>query len=270
VIGSFADIWEQELLGRSRMVITIAAGHDAALPRSVRNEGRYALLQNWADIDKLPVLDSSNDWSRRFGLDKTRNVVYSGTLGMKHNLKVFSAMAAAFKHLPDVRIVVVSNGRAADRVRREAARDGLDNLIVLPFQPDSDVAKVLASAAVLVASLEPSAGGFCVPSKVLSYLCAGRPIVIALDSQNQAAQMIQSAGAGAVVPPGNTPAFVAAVAEALQYPERSTQQGLAARAYAVRLFDLDAIAAQFSQILRMAVAGLPGARLSPSLGTSQA
>jgi colanic acid biosynthesis glycosyl transferase WcaI len=268
VVGSFADIWEQEVLDRSRMVITIAAGHEAALPQTVRSEGRYALLENWANIDELPVFDVCNDWSRRLGLDRTRNVIYSGTLGMKHDLRIFRTMAAAFRRLSDVRIVVVSSGQAADQVRQEAATDRLSNLIVLPFQPNLDVAKVLASATVLVASLDPSAGSFCVPSKVLSYLCAGRPIVVALDNRNPVAHMVQMAGAGVVVPPGDTAAFVAAVASALRNTDLSIQQGRAARAYAERLFDLDAVAAKFIQILSGVVAELPAASLSPSLGTS--
>jgi glycosyltransferase involved in cell wall biosynthesis len=266
VAGSLADIWEQEVLERSRMVITIAAGHDAALPRTVRREGRYALLENWANIEELPVLDPSNDWSRRFGLDTTRNIVYSGTLGMKHDLGIFREMAAAFRRFPDVRIVVVSCGQAADRVREDALRGELNNLLVLPFQPNADVAKVLASAAVLVASLAPSAGSFCVPSKVLAYLCAGRPIVIALDHQNPAARMVERAGAGVVVKPGDTAAFVAAVAGELDNRERCTREGRAARAYAERAFDLDTNASQFLQILNRAVAGLPAAHLAPSLG----
>jgi glycosyltransferase involved in cell wall biosynthesis len=267
IVGSFADIWEQEVLERSRMVITIAAGHDAALPQTVRSQGRHALLENWANIDELPVLDRSNDWSRRFGLDKTRNVLYAGTLGMKHDLKIFGRMAAAFNHIPDVRIVVVSSGQAADQVRQEAARDGLSNLIVLPFQPNPDVAKVLASAAVLVASLDPSAGGFCVPSKVLSYLCAGRTMVIALD-EGPVARMVRTCGAGVVVRPGDTPAFVEAVADALQNPDRSMLQGRAARVYAEQLFDLDTVATKFLRILNRAVADLPEAHLSPSPGNS--
>jgi colanic acid biosynthesis glycosyl transferase WcaI len=268
VIGSFADLWEQEVLERSRMVITIAPGHDAALPQTVRRQGRYALLENWANIDELPVLDTSNDWSRRFGLDRTKNVVYAGTLGMKHDLRIFGTMAAAFKHLSDVRVVVVSSGQAANQVREEAASAGLSNLIVLPFQPNADVAKLLASAAVLVASLDPSAGGFCVPSKVLAYLCAGRTMVIALDERNPAARMVRTSGAGAVIRPGDTRAFVEAVADALRNPDRSIQQGRAARRYAEQLFDLDTIAAKFLQILSRAVADLPAAHLFPSLGTS--
>jgi glycosyltransferase involved in cell wall biosynthesis len=252
VAGSFADILEQQILERSRLVITIAAEHEHVLPAAVRYEHRCAVLENWANIDELPVLEPDNQWSRRFGLHLTRNIVYSGTLGMKHDLGSFVKLAHAFKDLADVRVVIVSSGQAADLVARQASREGLANLLVLPFQPNREVPQVLASASVLIASLDPSAGGFCIPSKVLSYLCAGRPIVIALDERNPAARMVREAGAGAVVKPGDSQALIDAVADSLFYSERRRQQGAAARLYAERVFDLNDIASRFLQILKRA------------------
>jgi len=255
VAGSLADVWEQELLMRSQRVITIAQGHEAALPVSVRKEDRYDLLENWANIDELPALDPANDWSRRHGLDRTRNIVYSGTLGVKHDLEIFPKMATAFRHWADVRIVVVSSGQAADQVQGEAMRRKLTNLIVLPFQAYADVPKVLASAAILTVSFDASAGSFCVPSKVLSYLCAGRPIVMAIEERNPAAGTVRAAGAGVVVRPGDAGAFLGAITELLENPERGSAMGAAARAYAERSFDLDGIAARFLRILDRAGVG---------------
>ncbi len=86
--------------------------------------------------------------------------------------------------------MIVSSGHAAEALRSLALEKGLTNLLVLPFQPYADVPKVLASATVLIAPLDTSAGTFCVPSKVLSYFCAGRPTVIAIDQHNPVATTI--------------------------------------------------------------------------------
>ena len=101
----------------------------------------------------------------------------------------------------------------------------LSNLVVLPFQPQVDVPKVLSSAAVLVAPLDASAGRFCVPSKVLAYLCARRPIVLAIDSGNLAAEIVLRAGAGAVVPSGDTARFIDAITRFIDDAGASEQAG---------------------------------------------
>ncbi len=252
VVGGLADIWEEEILERSRMVITIAVGHEAALPLAIRRERRHAILENWANIQEFPPLHVQNDWSQRVGIDDTRNIIYSGTLGFKHDLAMFTKLAVALQNRPDIRIVIVSSGEAAKHVEKQAIDKGLKNLMVLPFQPYEDVPKVLASAALLIAPLDPSAGSFCVPSKILSYLCAGRPTVLAIDGSNPAARMIAAADAGAVVPPGNTEAFISAVTSLLDNPQRALHQGRSARAYAEKAFCLDNIVARFLKILENA------------------
>jgi glycosyltransferase involved in cell wall biosynthesis len=248
-LGAFAELWEHQMLEESRMVITIAPGHESELPEKVRNEGRYELLENWANIEDFPPLPAANEWSERHGLDRTRNVLYSGTLGLKHDLNVFLSLAASFHSKPDVRVVVVSSGQAATKLKEEAVVRGLSNLVVLPFQPQAEVSRVLSSAAVLIAPLDASAGKFCVPSKVLSYLCAGRPIVLAIDATNLAAEKVLRAGAGAVVPPGDTMGFLNAVTRLLDDELLCDQVGRRARAFAEQEFASEHIMQRFLNIL---------------------
>lgn len=249
VLGFVACKWEKAILAKSRMVITIAEGHTRELPGAVRQRCSYALLENWANIEEFPQFPPSNDWSVRHDLDKTLNVVYSGTLGLKHDLSTFISLASSFRDRSDVRIVVVSSGHAAEGLRNRADAEGLSNLLVLPFQPYKDVPKVLGSAAVLIAPLEASAGTFCIPSKVLSYFCAGRPTVIAIDPGNPAATTILRIGAGRVVSPGDPQAFVDSVAGFLNDPQARAEAGRSARTYAEQTFGLETIVGKFLKIV---------------------
>jgi glycosyltransferase involved in cell wall biosynthesis len=247
--GWFAKNLELTFLKRSDHVITIARAHESFLPSAVRKAERFTTLENWANIEDIPELPRNNEWAVAAGLDRTRNILYSGTLGFKHDLGAFLSLASAFAGEPDVRIVVVSSGAAADHIRSEALRANLGNLMVLPFQPYECLPGVLAAADVLVAPLDPSAGSFCVPSKVLSYLCAGRPSVLAIDGSNPAAQMLAAAGAGITVRPGDAAGFVYAVKGLMEDPALQRRLGRAARRYAESAFGLENISARFLRIL---------------------
>ncbi len=249
-LGSFAYVWEQHMIERSRMVITIARDHERELPAAVRREKRFALLENWADIEDIPVCPPANDWAAHHKLDKTVNIVYSGTLGLKHDLNTFLKLATAFRDRADVRIVVVSSGQAAEKLRDKSSTNALTNLVVLPFQDYADFSEVLGSASVLIAPLDGSAGAFCVPSKVLAYLCAGRPTVLAINPDNPAATAIEQAQAGFVVKPGEADAFVSAVTRLLDDSNLRTAMGQSARRYAERTFGLDFVIHKFLDILR--------------------
>lgn len=249
VLGAFAYFWEQDILARSRMVITIADDHARELPISVRTQHRHELLENWADIENFPQFPPYNDWSVRHQLHETKNVLYSGTLGLKHDLGLFLHLAENLRTREDIRVVVVSDGQAADSLKAQAAARSLSNLVVLPFQPYQDVPKMLASAAVLIAPLDTSAGAFCVPSKILSYFCAGRATVIAISESNPAAVTIRKLAAGSVVPPGDSAAFLKAVRMLLDDERARREAGMAARRYAEESFALKNVTQKFLTIL---------------------
>jgi glycosyltransferase involved in cell wall biosynthesis len=109
---------------------------------------------------------------------------------------------------------------------------------------------VLSSADAVVALLEPDAARFSVPSKVLSYLAAGRPIIALIPERNPAAVDVQAAG-GCVAEPTTEGARRAAewLAAVTRDPEGLIVLGKRARALAEERFDIDRIGAEFDEIL---------------------
>ncbi len=89
---------------------------------------------------------------------------------------------------------VVSEGEAADDLRRLAAERPDLPMVIHPFQPAELLSDTLGSADVLVGLLEPEATTFSIPSKVLTYMAAGRPIVGLMPTDNPAAADIAACG----------------------------------------------------------------------------
>ncbi len=114
--------------------------------------------------------------------------------------------------------------------------------------------------------LEQDAAAFSVPSKVLSYLCAGKPILAAIPSANLASRIIRSAGAGKVVEPSQPDQFAAAGLEMMRATAQEQRAwGDAARSHAEQNFDLDRIADRFLTILNSAVGKAKAAYQAPLL-----
>ena len=68
-------------------------------------------IENWAPVDELPARPRENEWARRHGLDGKPVLLYSGTLGLKHDPGLLHRLAEA---LPEVAVVVASEGLGAD------------------------------------------------------------------------------------------------------------------------------------------------------------
>ena len=112
---------------------------------------------------------------------------------------------------------------------------------------------MLGSGDVLLVLLEPDAGVFSVPSKVLTYHCAGRAILGAIPGENLAARTIEANAAGVVVEPGDSDGFVAAARRLIDDPARRIAMGSSARRAAEETFDIDTITDEFVEVLEAAL-----------------
>lgn len=249
LVGHHYRRLEGRLLRRSDAVVAITDDFRPMLDRLGVPSACVHVLENWAPIADVPVRSQANAWSRNHGLAGETVLLYTGTLGMKHNPALLVALAEAMRDRPDVHVVVTSQGAGAEFLQREATARGLERLRVLGFQPFDAMPDVLGSAAVLLAVLEPDAGVFSVPSKVLTYLCAARPVVLAVPEANLAARIVRREGAGLTVDPDDVDAFVTAVRSVLAAPDGGAAMGQAARAYAEHTFPIASIADQFESLL---------------------
>lgn len=249
-IGSWYRHLDRRQFQRSSKIIAITDDFTPILSREFGvDPSRVAVIPNWALIEELPTLPKDNPWSRRHGLHDKFVFLYSGTIGMKHNPALLLELARRHADNCAVRVVMVSEGIGADWLRKEAATANLANLAILPYQPFPELPAVLASGDVLVGILEEEAGTFSVPSKTLSYLCAGRPLLLAMPRDNLAARITRDHQAGLTVAPGDLDGFLNAAAklhasEALRY-----QLAANARAYAEATFPIEKTAAIFNRIL---------------------
>jgi colanic acid biosynthesis glycosyl transferase WcaI len=145
-------------------------------------------------------------------------------------------------------LVVVSEGLAADGLARESKQRDLPNLRVLPFQPFESYADVLGSADVVIALLEVDAGAFSVPSKVLSYLCSERAIVLSAPKNNLASRIIVKSDAGSAVAPDDIEGFTNSILRFLGDASVRHEAGTSGRRYAEQNFAIGPIASRFESI----------------------
>lgn len=239
---------ERSLLRRSQAVIPISEDFEPFLAEGGVEPSKIRTVHNWAPIEQLPVRPKVNPWSCSIGLEDKRVLMYTGTLGLKHNPQLLWALAQRVRELDDVRFVIASEGGGIDWLKAQLESKPNPNLLLLPFQPFDSYADVLGTADVLLAILEPDSGVYAVPSKVLSYHCAGRPIVASLPSQNLAAKIIARSGSGVLALPGDETSFVGTAVELLGDAERRTELGKRARKYAEQHFEIGAVTNEFEEL----------------------
>jgi glycosyltransferase involved in cell wall biosynthesis len=233
----------------SNAIVVITEDFSKLLTKWGVEPERIHVVHNWAPLEDMPIRPRDNDWSREHQLGAGTRFIYSGTLAMKHNPALLLELARMLQRNSSGELVVVSEGGGVDWLAAQAANEHLCSLRCLGFQPFEVLPNVLAGADVLVAILEPDAGVFSVPSKVLSYFCAARPVLLAVPRENLAAKIVVASGAGLVVEPADMVGFCAAAEQLIQSPELRERFGQAARHYAETHFDIRRIGDRFEAIL---------------------
>ena len=250
LVGSYYKRLERKQLQSSDHIVAITEDFKPIMVDEFGVDAdKISVIPNWAPLASVPSLTRENEWASRHGLVGCFVFLYTGTLGMKHNPGLLVALAEEFRD-EEVRVVVVSEGIGADWLREEKERRSLGNLELLPYQPFADLPQVLATGDVLTGVLEAEAGIFSVPSKVLTYLCAGRPILLAVPPENLASRIIRDEEAGVTVAPDDESAYLAAARRLFEESEVAGEMARRARAYAEKTFEIASIADRFESIIR--------------------
>lgn len=234
--------------------IAIGEAFTAVYDRWHVDPAKVSVIPNWAPLEDTIPGERDNRQSKVIwngSQESDVRVLYAGTLGRKHNpmLLVDLVVAAREAGVPAV-LSVVSEGEAADELRALAAQRPDIPVAVHPFQPVELLSDTLGSADVLVGLLEPEATMFSIPSKVLTYMAAGRPLIGLMPTDNPAAADIAACG-GYVDEPTPDGARRAArwLVDHADDPAQRAQIGKRTRAVAEEKFNPDRIVDAFEAVI---------------------
>jgi len=271
--GKLYSRLEQQLLRKSDAVICIAPEFRQTLRKWGIAEEKMFVIENWAPLEEISPLPRQTAFSREHDLDGMFCFMYSGTLGTKHKPELLLQLAQHFGNRRDVMTVVIAQGAGADWLRANKSQAPANSLMVLPFQPYDRHAEILASSDVLITLLDSDCGAFSVPSKLLAYMCAKRPMLLAAPAENLASRIVRRADAG-IATSANTEDFLEAADQLLSDKRGLLRYSANGRAYAERNFRIDSICDEFLDVIAYARNGQRAAKaevFSPSApSTSEA
>lgn len=244
LVGNFYNKIEQNILSSSDAIILISEDFASY----VNKKEKVYVIPNWATINKIQMFDKDNSFSRKHNIVKCFNYVYSGTLGHKHNPELLIKLALSFNKSENMKIIVITEGIGRNYLEKRKTELNLNNIILLDFINYREMSMMLSSADVLIALLEEDAGIFSVPSKVLTYLCAGKIILASMPSENLASKILSKHSAGLVSLPNQEEKFVENAKKIFNDKDIRISFGKNGRNYAEKNFDIDNITDKFIEI----------------------
>lgn len=214
-LRKLAKTFERFMLRRFDAVITISErmaqrlAINGALPASIK------VIRNWVNTSKIKYIAGPNSFRRQLGIsDSDFVVLYSGQIGPKQALGILLEAALECDNAANIQFVVAGDGPAKKKLVETYSH--LQNAHFLPIQPEDRLCELLNLADLHVIIQAGNTADLVLPSKLGGMLASGRSVLVTADQGTELADLLN--GAAIVVPPGDSHALAAAIAQASQQP----------------------------------------------------
>ncbi len=220
------------------MVSTLTEG----MCRRILSKGvppeKVAVFGHWAEPElfKIPLRGGGESFRQANNLRGKLIVLHSGNMGVKQGMEVILDAARRSRHCSDIVYLLVGDGAARPKLQTTAEAMHLDNLRFLPIQPKPTFADMLTASDVSLITQRRSVADVVFPSKTVTLLAAGRPVVASVATNSQIAQVISDANAGIVTEPEDPEALISGIMQLRNDSGRRAKVGANGRAYALRVW----------------------------------
>jgi glycosyltransferase involved in cell wall biosynthesis len=208
IILRAVGLWCRFVYWKARRIVVISQGFKTRLLSLNIPPNKVTVIYNWCDEAQLkPGELTSADKSKLKG---RFNIVFAGNMGKAQGLDIVLHAAQRLQTtLPQVQFVLVGSGIELPRIKSAVESRGINNIIILPARPVSQIGALLRAADALLVHLKTDPlFKITIPSKIQAYLAVGRPLLAGVDGE--AADMVLKAHAGIVFKPEDVAGLVAA------------------------------------------------------------
>jgi colanic acid biosynthesis glycosyl transferase WcaI len=176
-------------------------------------------------------------------------LLFAGNIGRFQGLDVLIDAMGKLSVRSDIRLVMMGEGTEKDPLALKAEQIGAR---VSFFGHHSvDVAKLaMGRASFGFVSLVPELYHYAYPSKTMTYLEQGCPVLVAVEPESCLARDIVGNAAGLAVPGGDVDNLVEAISSLADDPDEVNSMRQNAREFAARGFALDVVLARWSFLLK--------------------
>ncbi len=218
------------IAGMLAVAVVVSGGAAEHLRLRGVDPAKISVAQHWVDTQgfSAPVtrdVRAEYAWHDRFV------VMFAGNLGMVQGLETIIQAAVLVPDSVRSHFVFVGDGADRAHLERLAVEHGLRNVEFVGRHVAGEMPAFLQAADGLLVHLrQDGVGEFAIPTKILSYLAAARPILCAAGGAS--AELMREADAGLITQPGDAAGLADAIARlAAMTPGARAQLGENGRRY---------------------------------------
>jgi len=197
------------MLSRAERVFTLGPCMAMVLSQYV-TPNKIEIIPTWVDSEKIkPLAKAHNPFALQYGQVGKLTVLYSGNLGNSHDLDTLVEAAKRLEGQPDIHFLIIGDGPRWPELNQAAKK--MQNLTLLPLQPEEVLPFSLTTGDVAVISLDKDMEGISMPSKTYYMMAAGCALLGLSTPPNDLQLVIEKYQCGLNIEPGDIDGAVRAI-----------------------------------------------------------
>lgn len=198
----------------------------------------------------LPSEDEGDAESLPFELTSACfTVLFAGNIGRFQGLDTLIEAMARLRGRKDIELILMGEGTERARLEAQAEQAGA-RVRFVGHHPVSVAKRAMGKAGVGFVSLVPELYQYAYPSKTITYLEQGCPVLVAVEPESRLARDILDNELGLAVPPEDAEALAAAIRELADNPEQVVAMKRKAEIVGTERFAEEAVLPSWSKLLR--------------------
>jgi glycosyltransferase involved in cell wall biosynthesis len=168
--------------------MVLGQGFKDALVADGYPASRVQVVRSPVDVESVQPRDVDMAFRQHHGFGPQDFVVlFAGSMGLKQGLDNVIAAASRLKdECPEVKWLLVGEGETRAEIERLIVCHTLaDRVRLIPFQPVEQLSAMFSAGDVLLLNQLAAVKNTVVPSKLLTYMSAGRPVLAAVNSASR-------------------------------------------------------------------------------------
>lgn len=156
------------------------------------------LIPIWADSKFLKrIKPSDNTFIKKYNLQGKFVVLYSGNIGLSSQIEALVDIASLSAR-ENIVFIFIGDGAKLKWLEQRASETSHKNIMILPWQPAKELSYSLSTANLAVVGIDKKASRLAMPSKLLSYLSVGAPILCLANEDTELAKFVTEHDVGKV------------------------------------------------------------------------
>ena len=156
-------------------------------------------------------------------------IMYSGNIGLYYDLLNIMKVIEKFQDRKEVIFAFIGEGSVLEEIRDYQKKCELANVVFIPYQDKKSLVYSLNAGDVHFVVNAKGIKGVSVPSKLYGVMAAGKPVLGILEEGSEARLIVEEAGCGISVDPGDYAAIERLIQRFIEMRETSQLQEMGER-----------------------------------------